>query len=102
MESKEVNKNSEKPFIIANSIYDTVFKRLMENQRIVKFFLSTIIKHPCVKIRRTHTDMLSKTKFEARSEFIENLIHDSYVIQAGPITRRKGEKNCRIGASSSG
>jgi hypothetical protein len=32
-----------KPFIIANPIYDTVFKRLMENQRIAKFFISTVL-----------------------------------------------------------
>ncbi|MDR0700038.1 MAG: hypothetical protein LBG28_12630 [Tannerella sp.] len=32
-----------KPFIIANPIYDTVFKRLMENLKIVKFFISTIL-----------------------------------------------------------
>jgi hypothetical protein len=29
--------------LIANPIYDTVFKRLMENMRIAKFFLSTIL-----------------------------------------------------------
>jgi hypothetical protein len=201
METKEVNKQTGKPFIIANPIYDTVFKRLMENHRIVKFFLSTIlerqveditvlpqeftyrldetkvpekagdrdeekkgeiqyyysffrldfmatireedgkrrkilielqkswdtldvmrfrkylgeqysrvdiidgkeimlpittiyilgnnlseIKYPCVKVGRTHTDMLSKTNFDAKSAFIELLTHDSYIIQAGRIT----------------
>jgi hypothetical protein len=35
-----------KRFIIANPIYDTVFKRLMEYQRIAKFFLSTILEQP--------------------------------------------------------
>ena len=29
--------------IIANPIYDTVFKRLMENRRIARFFIETII-----------------------------------------------------------
>jgi hypothetical protein len=43
MESKEKEQKEFKPFIIANPIYDTVFKRLMENMRIVKFFLSTIL-----------------------------------------------------------
>jgi hypothetical protein len=198
METKEGNKKAAKPLIIANPIYDTVFKRLMENQRIANFFLSTILEQPieelsvlpqeftykfdetkaskkveekgkeggteyfsifrldfiatirdsegnprkilielqkswdtldvirfrkylgeqytrvdyidgketrlpittiyilgnnlagincpCVKVGRTYTDMLTKTTIEARSEFIENLTHDSYVIQAGRIT----------------
>ncbi|MDR1169964.1 MAG: hypothetical protein LBK97_03925, partial [Prevotellaceae bacterium] len=43
METEEVNGNGVKSLIIANQIYDTVFKRLMENQRIVKFFLGTIL-----------------------------------------------------------
>ena len=196
MKTKETTKSSGKPFIIANPIYDTVFKRLMENQRIAKFFLSTIlerqiedlsvlpqkvtykidktkaerdqtevsenvqyysffrldfvatIRHaggkprkilielqkswdtldvvrfrkylgtqysrvdnvdgkemtlpittiyilgnnlagidcPCVKVGRTYTDMLNKTVIDAKSEFIEHLTHDSYVIQAGRIT----------------
>jgi hypothetical protein len=41
---KEEKEQTElKPYIIANPIYDTVFKRLMENMKIVKFFLSTIL-----------------------------------------------------------
>jgi hypothetical protein len=44
MKRKEKNTKTGKPFIIANPIYDTVFKRLMENQRIAKFFLSTILE----------------------------------------------------------
>jgi hypothetical protein len=201
METKEEKKKDWKPFIIANPIYDTVFKRLMENQRIAKFFISTIleqqveditvlpqeftyrldptkiseerekvgdrekegepqyyfifrldfmatvldsegvrrkilielqkswdtvdvirfrqylgeqyvrvdkiegkeivlpmttiyilgnnlseIKSPCVKVGRTYTDMLNKETIEAKSEFIEALTHNSYVIQAGRIT----------------
>jgi Tfp pilus assembly protein PilP len=194
-------KKEGKPFVIANPIYDTVFKRLMENQRIAKFFLSTIleqqveditvmpqeftyrldetkvlekakvveekekeghveyfsifrldfmatildsegvrrkilielqkswdtldvirfrqylgeqyvrvdkidgkevvlpittiyilgnnlseIKCPCVKVGRTYTDMLNKKTINTKSKFIENLTHNSYVIQAGRIT----------------
>jgi hypothetical protein len=44
MKKKEVNEKGLKSLIIANPIYDTVFKRLMENQRIVKFFLGTILE----------------------------------------------------------
>ncbi|MDR0757517.1 MAG: hypothetical protein LBF85_06710 [Tannerella sp.] len=202
METKETGKKSGKPFIIANPIYDTVFKRLMENQRIAKFFIGTILEQqvedlsvlpqeftyklnrtkasdevrneekeeekggggvqyysffrldfmatirdrdgrhrkilieiqkswdtldvmrfcrylgaqysrvdiidgretmlpmttiyilgnnlagiecPCVRVGRTYTDMLNKTAIHAKSEFMENLTHDSYVIQAGRI-----------------
>ena len=30
--------------IIANPIYDVVFKRLMENEKVVKFFISTLLE----------------------------------------------------------
>jgi len=36
--------------IIANPIYDTVFKRLMENNRVAKFFISTLIEEDIVKL----------------------------------------------------
>ncbi|MDR2815048.1 MAG: hypothetical protein LBB79_10415 [Prevotellaceae bacterium] len=191
MQAKGVRKKSGKPFIIANPIYDTVFKRLMENQRIAKFFLNAILEQPvedltvlpqefiykldgakvvperekphfysffrldfmatlrdadgkprkvlielqkswdtldvmrfrkylgeqyrrmdildgqeailpvttiyilgnnlaeiscaCVKVGRIYTDMQRKQPIDARSKFIENLTHDSYVIQTGRI-----------------
>jgi hypothetical protein len=50
MNTKEVDKKENKPFIIANPIYDTVFKRLMEDVRIVKFFLSTILKQTVTSV----------------------------------------------------
>lgn len=34
---------SGKPILIANPIYDVVFKRLMENEKAAKFFISTLI-----------------------------------------------------------
>ncbi|MDR2026051.1 MAG: hypothetical protein LBQ01_00645, partial [Prevotellaceae bacterium] len=43
MISNEKEQRRAKPLIIANPIYDTVFKKLMENMKIVKFFLSTIL-----------------------------------------------------------
>jgi hypothetical protein len=39
-----------KSYVIANPIYDTVFKRLMENERIAKFFLNTILEEQVVSI----------------------------------------------------
>ncbi|MDR0603254.1 MAG: hypothetical protein LBG80_03005 [Bacteroidales bacterium] len=36
--------------IIANPMYDTVFKKLMENERIAKFFLSTILEQQVVSL----------------------------------------------------
>ncbi|MDR0699788.1 MAG: hypothetical protein LBG28_11320 [Tannerella sp.] len=204
METKDVSRKSVKRFIIANPIYDTVFKRLMENRRIAKFFISAILEQPiedlqvlpqefsykldetkvpdrdrdngkekdgekdnaqyfyaffrldfmatirdskgnlrkilielqkswetldvirfrkylgeqykrvdiidgketvlpittiyilgnnlaeidcpCIKVGRTYTDMLNKKPINTKSKFIENLTHNSYVIQAGRIT----------------
>jgi hypothetical protein len=182
-----------KSYVIANPIYDTVFKRLMENERIAKFFLSTILEEqvitievrpqeftykndekidkrpedigysifridymatiktgegeykkilievqksweekdlmrfrnylgeqykkvdkvndvdivlpittiyvlgfplagidsPCIKVERNYKDMLSGELIEARSSFIENLSHNSYVIQTLRITDKR-------------
>jgi hypothetical protein len=201
MGTMEENKKAGKSLIIANPIYDTVFKRLMENQRIAKFFISTILEQPvedlivmpqeftykleltkaseknekpekerkrggdeyyfilrldfmatvrdsegkphkilielqkswdtldiirfrqylgeqyvrvdiidgketvlpittiyilgnniagidcpCIKAGRIYTDMLNKTTIATKSDFIEKLTHDSYIIQAGRIT----------------
>jgi hypothetical protein len=44
------------------------------------------IECPCIKVGRTYIDMRNRRPIEARSKFIENLTHDSYVIQAGRIT----------------
>jgi hypothetical protein len=44
------NRTAVKPFIIANPIYDTVFKKLMENRRIAAFFLSTILECPVTEV----------------------------------------------------
>jgi hypothetical protein len=44
------------------------------------------IQCPCIKVGRTYTDMINKTPIDKKSEFIELLTNDSYVIQAGRIT----------------
>ncbi|MDR2027807.1 MAG: hypothetical protein LBQ01_09695, partial [Prevotellaceae bacterium] len=41
---------------------------------------------PCIKVGRTYTDMINRKTIDTKSKFIENLTHDSYVIQAGRIT----------------
>ncbi|MDR2814387.1 MAG: hypothetical protein LBB79_07015 [Prevotellaceae bacterium] len=49
----DTQKHSEvhpKACIIANPIYDTVFKKLMENERIAKFFLSTVLEQQVVSV----------------------------------------------------
>jgi hypothetical protein len=44
------NKGHTRSCIIANPIYDTVFKKLMENERIAKFFISTLLKENIISI----------------------------------------------------
>jgi hypothetical protein len=170
--------------IIANPIYDVVFKRLMENEKVAKFFIGTLLeqtietievkpqeftytdklaglavfrldfiatiktdtgeykkvlieiqkaKNPidlmrfrnylaeqykkedkvshenvalpittiyilgfklpeidtsCIKVERNYKDLISKTTLLTKSEFVEKLTHDSYVIQVERITDR--------------
>ncbi|MDR1878326.1 MAG: hypothetical protein LBQ64_02035 [Bacteroidales bacterium] len=170
--------------IIANPIYDVVFKRLMENERVAKFFIGTLldetiesvklspqeftrtdekkplslfrldfiatiktkegelkkilieiqktrkkidlmrfrnylgeqykkednvdnqlmvlpitsiyilgfnlpeIESACIKVAREYKDLINKTTLKTKSEFIEQLTHDSYIVQVGRITDR--------------
>ncbi len=170
--------------IIANPIYDTVFKRMMENERVAKFFIGTLleeeivsvevkpqeftysdalaglavfrldfiatiktqtgeykkvlieiqkaknqidlmrfrrylgeqykkedhindekqalpittiyilgftlpeIESACIKVERNYKDLIHKTVIEKKSEFVEKLTHDSFVVQVGRITNR--------------
>jgi hypothetical protein len=39
-----------KSFMIANPMYDTVFKRLMENDRVVKFFIGTLLEEEVLSV----------------------------------------------------
>ncbi|MDR1595072.1 MAG: hypothetical protein LBS43_11410, partial [Prevotellaceae bacterium] len=74
METKEVRNKAGKPFIIANPIYDTVFKRLMENQRIAKFFLSTVLGQQVEDIRvlpQEFTYRRSATKMSEKPKNVE-------------------------------
>ncbi|MDR2765356.1 MAG: hypothetical protein LBB90_10050, partial [Tannerella sp.] len=50
MSSQEENEIHPKSCIIANPIYDTVFKKLMENERIAKFFLSTVLEEQVISV----------------------------------------------------
>jgi hypothetical protein len=50
--------------IIANPIYDTVFKRMMENERVAKFFIGTLLEQQieAVEVKPqefTYTDQLA-------------------------------------------
>jgi hypothetical protein len=170
--------------IIANPIYDTVFKRMMENERVAKFFIGTLldeqietvevkpqeftytdelaglavfrldfiatiktetgefkkilieiqkarnhidlmrfrrylgeqykkedkvnnqktvlpittiyilgftlpeIETACIKVERNYKDLINKTIIEKKSEFIEKLTHDSFIVQVDRITDR--------------
>jgi len=170
--------------IIANPIYDVVFKRLMENEKIAKFFIGTLLEQtieaievkpqeftytdklaglavfrldfiatlktetgelrkvlieiqkarnhidllrfrnylaeqykkedkvgnenvvlpistiyilgfnlpeivsPCIRVKRTYFDLVNKAEILQKSDFIEKLTHDCFVVQVGRITDR--------------
>ncbi len=170
--------------VIANPIYDVVFKRLMENERVAKFFIGTLLNEtietveikpqeftyvdglsalavfrldffatiktqngelrkvlieiqkaqnkvdlmrfrnylgeqykkedivkekkialplttiyilgfklpeiltPCLKVERNYKDLINKTTLTIKSDFVEKLTHDSYIVQVNRITDR--------------
>jgi molybdopterin converting factor small subunit len=43
---------------------------------------------PCLKVERVYKDLISNTTIQTKSDFIEKLTHDSYVVQVDRITNR--------------
>ena len=46
------------------------------------------IKEACIKVERNYRDLVSKKIIDTRSDFVEKLTHDSYIVQVGRITNR--------------
>ena len=46
------------------------------------------IETPCLKVERGYRDMISQQPITAKSDFIEQLTHDSYVVQVERVTGR--------------
>ena len=46
------------------------------------------IETPCLKVERNYKDQINKTTIETKSDFVEKLTHDSYVVQVERITDR--------------
>jgi hypothetical protein len=44
------------------------------------------IDAPCLKVERNYKDLVNKTIIETKSDFIEKLTHDSYIVQVDRIT----------------
>ena len=72
---KEDDINGEKVILPITTIYILGFK-LPE------------ITSPCLKVERNYKDLINNSNIETKSDFIEKLTHDSYVVQVGRITER--------------
>ncbi len=46
------------------------------------------IDSPCIKVERQYKDLINKTIIETKSDFVEKLTHDSYIVQVNRITNR--------------
>jgi hypothetical protein len=46
------------------------------------------IETACIKVERNYKDLINKTILETKSDFVEKLTHDSYIVQVGRITDR--------------
>jgi hypothetical protein len=40
----------------------------------------------CLKVERKYKDLINKTKLETKSDFVEKLTHDSFIVQVDRIT----------------
>ncbi len=72
---KEDTVNEEKVVLPITTIYILGFK-LPE------------IETPCIKVERNYKDLINKTTILTKSDFIEKLTHDSFVVQVDRITDR--------------
>jgi hypothetical protein len=72
---KEDDINGEKVILPITTIYILGFK-LPE------------ITSPCLKVERNYKDLINNSNIDTKSDFIEKLTHDSYVVQVGRITGR--------------
>jgi hypothetical protein len=46
------------------------------------------IESPCIKVERNYRDLVNKTVIAQKSDFVEKLTHDSFVVQMDRITDR--------------
>lgn len=46
------------------------------------------IASPCIKVERNYLDLIDKKIIDGRSDFVEKLTHDSFVVQVNRITNR--------------
>ncbi len=54
---------------------------------ILGFELPEILS-PCIKVERKYIDLINKKTIDIKSDFVEKLTHDSYVVQVQRITHR--------------
>jgi hypothetical protein len=52
--------------LIANPIYDTAFKRLMENNRVAKFLIGTILDCKVTSLEHKAQERLKMDEFKRR------------------------------------
>jgi hypothetical protein len=71
MSANEKEQRESKPYIIAGPIYDTVFKRLMKNREIVKFFLSAILGRQFTAIEVRPQEFTRKKKNDEKDKALE-------------------------------
>ncbi|MDR1681027.1 MAG: hypothetical protein LBS12_04495 [Prevotellaceae bacterium] len=100
METEEGNKRLSRPFIIANPIYDTAFKRLMENRRIASFFLGMILELPIADLSVLPREFTYyKLDIARSSDRKEKEREDNREKRERKYSIAR--KTCRIGTSSS-
>ncbi|MCU0450044.1 MAG: hypothetical protein MUC97_09430 [Bernardetiaceae bacterium] len=46
------------------------------------------IETPCLRVERNYKDLVNKELIKKKSDFVEKLSHDSYVVQVGRVTNR--------------
>jgi hypothetical protein len=74
METKRKNGKHPKSCIIANPIYDTVFKKLMEHERIARFFLGTLLGENILSVDVSPQEFTYRRKTKTKEKATENTV----------------------------
>jgi hypothetical protein len=92
METEKQNSEHPKSCVIANPIYDTVFKKLMENERIAKFFLSTLLGENIISLNVHPQEFTYRKKTGKGGKAPENIGYSIFRIDfMATIETKEGE-----------
>ncbi|MDR3272919.1 MAG: hypothetical protein LBT29_05525 [Flavobacteriaceae bacterium] len=101
MNTNKQEERRTKSLTIANPMYDTVFKRLMENDRVVKFFIGTLLEEEVLSVdirpqEYTHKSDGASKKNDDDDNSIAGLAYSIYRVDFVAVVKTKEGEHKKI------